>query len=202
MIALLALGLLAIGLVGLSGRKGTAKDQQAGNTVRVVTVTRPIAAGVEITLDAIGTIDLPSSLVPDGALVEPGDVALRRPAIALPARIPLVASMLARRKSAPAGVTLLAENERAIGLLVDGVAGLPTLLRAGGRIDVMFDARQSSFTVENVRVVEKPSRIADGDGWRLIIAAPTAIAVRIAETQDAGARIRVLARPDTTEGLR
>jgi pilus assembly protein CpaB len=159
--------------------------------VAVLVARRALPAGRAIDPAQVVVVRVPSAIVPRTALSEPDQVAFRISAVAIPAGLPIVPSLL--RKGA--GTTTLAVGERAVGVRVDDVTGLPGLLDAGSQVDLVIGSGETRIAVDGAGVLARPRRTADG-GWAVALRLPARLAETVADAQTAGAGVRLLARGD------
>ena len=94
-----------------------------------------------------------------------------------------------------AGTSSLAAGERAVGVRVDDVTGLPALLDAGSAVDLVIGTGASRLTVPAAGVLGRPRRAADGS-WAVALRLPAHVAETVAGAQADGAEVRLLARGD------
>ena len=152
---------------------------------------RAIAAGRPIDPDQVTIVRMPAALTPRTALSETDQVAFRIAAVPIPAGLPIVPSLLRRG----AGTSSLAAGERAVGVRVDDVTGLPALLDAGSAVDLVIGTGASRLTVPAAGVLGRPRRAADGS-WAVALRLPAHVAETVAGAQADGAEVRLLARGD------
>jgi pilus assembly protein CpaB len=184
--AVLALG---AGLLSLRPSSSPAPTADAGAGVLVA--RRALAAGRPIDPGQVAAVRMPASLAPRTALHEVDQVAFRIAAVPIPAGLPIVPSLL--RKGA--GTSSLAPDERAVGVRVDDVTGLPALLDAGSAVDLVIGTGPSRLTVAAAGVLGRPRRAADGS-WAVALRLPARVAETVAGAQADGAEVRLLARGD------
>jgi Flp pilus assembly protein CpaB len=134
---------------------------------------------------------MPAGLVPRTALGEPDQAAFRIAAVAIPAGLPIVPALLLRS----AGTSSLAPDERAVGVRVDDVTGLPALLDAGSAVDLVIGTGANRLAVAAAGVLARPRRAADGS-WAVALRLPARVAATVAGAQADGAEVRLLARGD------
>jgi pilus assembly protein CpaB len=163
----------------------------AADGVGILVARRPLPAGRPIDPAQVTVVRLPAALVPRTALTEADQVAFRIAAVPIPAGLPIVPSLLRRG----AGTDSLAPDERAVGVRVDDVTGLPGLLDAGSAVDVVIGAGASRQTVTPAGVLARPRRAADGS-WAVALRLPAQLAATVAGAQSDGADVRLLARGD------
>lgn len=188
--ALLVLALLST----LIGDWGSAPA--AGSERDVLVLTRAVPAGRSIDPADVRTVRAAVGTVPAGALVRVEDAAFREAVVALPPGLALVPSLLRRPGVATA---TLGAAERAVGIRVDDVTGLPALLRPGSRVDVLVAVRgDESVGVQtvarDVEVLARPVRPEGGDGWAVVLRLPVATAEAVAAAQADGREVRLLGR--------
>jgi len=171
-----AAALLTVGAGALSLRPASPAPA-AADGVGVLVARRPLAAGRPI--------------VPHTALGEPDQAAFRIAAVAIPAGLPIVPALLRRG----AGASSLAPDERAVGVRVDDVTGLPALLDAGSAVDLVIGTGAGRLTVAAAGVLARPRRAADGS-WAVALRLPARVAETVAGAQADGAEVRLLARGD------
>jgi Flp pilus assembly protein CpaB len=162
----------------------------------VLVLTRAVAAGGAIDPVDLRSVALPAALVPRGALVRVEDAAFREAVVALPPGLALVPALL-RRPGATAPA--LGAGDRAVGVRVDDVTGLPGLLRAGSRVDVLVAVRgDAAVGVEavarDVEVLAQPARPETGEGWAVVLRLPVTTAEAVAAAQSDGRQVRLLGR--------
>ena len=185
-----AAAMLALAAGALSLRPGSPAPA-AADGVGVVVARRPLAAGRPIDPGQVAIVRMPAALVPRTALGEPDQVAFRIAAVAIPAGLPIVPALLRRG----AGASSLAPDERAVGVRVDDVTGLPALLDAGSAVDLVIGTGASRLTVAAAGVLARPRRAADGS-WAVALRLPARTAEAVAGAQADGAEVRLLARGD------
>ncbi len=159
--------------------------------VAVLVARRTLPAGKAIDPAQVVVAHMPAAIVPGTALTEADQVAFRIPAVAIPPGLPIVPSLL--RKGA--GTTTLAAGERAVGVRVDDVTGLPGLLDAGSEVDLVIGSGDARIAVDGAGVLAKPRRTSDG-AWAVALRLPARLAETVADAQTAGAGVRLLARGD------
>ncbi|MDX6377925.1 MAG: hypothetical protein QOE98_2228 [Gaiellaceae bacterium] len=159
--------------------------------VAVLVPRRTLAAGRAIDPAQVVVVRLPAALVPKTALTEADQVAFRIAAVAIPPGLPIVASLL-RRGS---GTATLATGERAVGVRVDDVTGLPGLLDEGSEVDVVIGSGETRIAVDRAGVLARPRHTADGS-WAVVLRLPARLAETVADAQAGGAGVRLLARGD------
>ncbi len=187
-----ALLIVAAGLMiaaVIAGLRPGADAAPGADAVRVLVATSAIPAGRPIDPALLAVVLVPAQIAPEGALTEPDQAAFRSPAVRLPAGMPLYDALLARG----AGVASLAADERAVGVRVDDVTGLPGFLDVGARVDVLVGSGSDRLAIESAGVLGRPRRSADG-GWAVALRLPAALATAVADAQSAGAEVRLLAR--------
>lgn len=188
-----AAAVLAVGAGALSLRPSSPAPAGAAGAggVGVLVAKRAIAAGRPIDPDQVTTVRMPAALTPRTALSETDQVAFRIAAVPIPAGLPIVPSLLRRG----AGTSSLAAGERAVGVRVDDVTGLPALLDAGSAVDLVIGTGASRLTVPAAGVLGRPRRAADGS-WAVALRLPAHVAETVAGAQADGAEVRLLARGD------
>lgn len=159
--------------------------------VAVLVARRALPAGRAIDPAQVATVRMPAALVPRTVLTEADQVAFRIPAVTIPQGLPIVAALLRRG----AGTATLAVGERAVGVRVDDVTGLPGLLDAGSEVDLVIGSGSSRIAVDGAGVLARPRRTSDG-GWAVALRLPVRLAETVADAQTAGAGVRLLARGD------
>jgi Flp pilus assembly protein CpaB len=188
-----AVGVLAtVGLLVDRERSGQgAAATPAYRTATVLVLTRPVRAGAAIDPAGVRSVVVDPRTVPSGALTTVDAVAFRRAVVTIPPGLPLVPSLL--RRAGPAVV--LGPGERAVGVRVDDVAGLPSLLEAGTAVDVIIGGEGSPRPgrVRGAMVIARPRRTADGAAWAVPLRLPARLAERVAAAVAAGRDIRLLA---------
>jgi Flp pilus assembly protein CpaB len=161
----------------------------------VVVLTEAAVAGETLDPGRLAVVEYGAGDPPAGAFGRVEEVAFRTAAVALPARLPLVPSLV----RAPGQGLALRPGERAVGVRVDEVGGLPGLLRVGARVDVLRVSADAAGEggveplAEGVEVLSRPRATADGD-WAVAVRVPAAAALAIASAEAEGARITLLAR--------
>ena len=186
---LVVVGVLVDGAASSSGRRAS-----AGPAGRVLVLSRSVTAGSSIDPAIVRPVAVDPVLVPAGAIVSVDQVAFRRAAVALPAGLPLVPSLLRR----PGRTIALRAGERAVGVRVDDVAGLPSILDVGSRVDVLVGRGGSGapFRIAAAVVLDRPRRSIDGEAWAVVLRLAAPLAARVGEAGAAGRDIRLLARAD------
>ncbi|CAA9547242.1 MAG: hypothetical protein AVDCRST_MAG79-2409 [uncultured Thermoleophilia bacterium] len=195
-VAAVAAGVLLV-LAVLSSLVGGSDAEPAtspGGTVLVL--TRAVAAGRALDPVDLRSVRVAAGMVPKGALVRVEDAAFREAIVSLPPGLPLVPTVL-RRPGAPAAA--LGAGERAVGVRVDDVTGLPALLRPGSRVDVLLAVRGEvavgvQAVARDVEVLARPSRPESGEGWAVILRLPVRTAETVAAAQADGREVRLLGR--------
>jgi Flp pilus assembly protein CpaB len=160
--------------------------------VGVLVARRALPAGRPIDPDQVRLVRMPRALTPQTALDEADQVAFRIAAVPIPAGLPIVPALLRRG----AGASSLAPDERAVGVRVDDVTGLPGLLDTGSAVDLVIGTGASRLTVAAAGVLGRPRRAADGT-WAVALRLPARVAETVAGAQADGAEVRLLARGDT-----
>ena len=189
-VLLLAAAALATGGVAI-GVWPSDHAPAADEGVAVLVARRTLPSGRAIDPAQVLVVRVPAAIVPRTALTEPDQVAFRIPAVAIPAGLPIVASLLRRG----AGTATLGIGERAVGVRVDDVTGLPELLDVGSQVDLVIGSGESRLAVDGAGVLGRPRRTADG-GWAVALRLPARLAETVADAQTAGAGVRLLARGD------
>ncbi len=159
--------------------------------VAVLVARRTLPAGHAIDPAQVRVVRVPAGIVPKTALAETDQVAFRIAAVAIPAGLPIVPSLLRRGT----GTAALAAGERAVGVRVDDVTGLPVLLDAGSEVDVVIGSGETRVGIEGAGVLARPRRTTDGS-WAVILRLPSRLAETVADSQAGGAGVRLLARGD------
>ncbi len=172
----------------------TAAASGADGTVLVL--TRAVPAGRSIDPLDLRSVPADARLVPEGAITRVEDAAFREAVVPLPAGLPLVPALLRRPGAAARS---LGTDERAVGVRVDDVTGLPALLRAGSRVDVLVAVRGDvavgvRAVARDVEVLARPSRPEGGEGWAVVLRLPVATAEAVAAAQADGREVRLLGR--------
>ena len=185
-----AAAVLALG-AGVLSLRPSAPAPAGAQGVGVLVARRAITAGRPIDPDQVATVRVPAAVRPRTALTEVDQVAFRIAAVAIPAGLPLVPSLLRRA----AGTSSLAPGERAVGVRADDVTGLPALLDAGSAVDLVIGTGPTRLTVPGAGVLGPPRRAADGS-WAIALRLPARIAETVAGAQADGAEVRLLARGD------
>lgn len=182
----------ALGAGGLSIALWPSDPAPAGDTGVAVLVARStLPAGRAIDPAQVRVVRVPAGIVPKTALAETDQVAFRIAAVAIPAGLPIVPSLLRRG----AGTATLAAGERAVGVRVDDVTGLPVLLDAGSAVDVVIGSGETRVAIGGAGVLARPRRTTDGS-WAVILRLPSRLAETVADSQAGGAGVRLLARGD------
>jgi pilus assembly protein CpaB len=163
----------------------------AADGVGVVVARRALPAGRPIDPDQVALVRMPAALRPRTALSEADQVAFRIPAVPIPVGLPIVPSLLRRG----AGASSLTPGERAVGVRVDDVTGVPALLDAGSSVDLVIGTGASRLTIAAAGVLGRPRRAADGS-WGVALRLPARVAETVAGAQTDGAEVRLLARGD------
>ena len=171
-----------------SGPETSAAREPSGSPVLVL--VRAVPAG--------GTIDPANVTVahlagqaPDGALRRLDLVAFRSAVVAIPRGLPLVPSLLREPGRAP----LVSSSERAVGVRVDEVSGLPSLLEPGVVVDVMIGgAGQDGERIDGATVLGRPARTADGSGWAVALRMSVRDARTLSLAELAGRDVHLLPR--------
>ena len=94
-----------------------------------------------------------------------------------------------------AGTTTLAAGERAVGVRVDDVTGLPGCSTPAPEVDLVIGSGDARIAVDGAGVLAKPRRTSDG-AWAVALRLPARLAETVADAQTAGAGVRLLARGD------
>ncbi len=178
----LAAGAIAVA-IALAGGSGHASDA----TRPVVVLRHAVRGGTTLDPDALLVVDYPAPLVPAGALGSVGEAAFRTAAVGLPAGLPLFAGLFRD----PATALGLGRGERAVGVRVDDVTGLPELLSAGVRVDVLVRGR---LQVADAEVIGRPRRTGDGISWSVALRLPEELAAALGRAEARGDEIRLLPR--------
>ena len=188
-----AAAVLAVAAGALSLRPSSPARAGAGDvgSVPVLVARRTLAAGRPIDPGQVAIVRMPAALTPRAALSEVDQAAFRIAAVPIPVGLPIVPSLLRRG----AGTSSLAPGERAVGVRVDDVTGLPALLDAGSAVDLVIGTGASRLTVAAAGVLGRPRRAADGS-WAVALRLPARVAETVAGAQADGAEVRLLARGD------
>ncbi len=182
----------AVGTVGLAFAVWPSDPAPAGDTgVAVVVARRTLTAGRAIDPAQVRVVRLPAAMVPKTALGETDQVAFRLAAVAIPPGLPIVPSLLRRG----AGAAALTAGERAVGVRVDDVTGLPSLLDAGSQVDLVIGSGETRVAIDGAGVLARPRRTTDGS-WAVVLRLPSRLAETVADAQAGGAGVRLLARGD------
>ena len=185
---------VAVAGVGLSLRPDGSPPPAGGDRaagVAVLVAREPLRAGRPIDPDLVAVVRVPAAMVPRTALTEVDQAAFRIAAVAIPPGLPLVPALLRRG----AGTATLAAGERAVGVRVDDVTGLPALLDAGSSVDLVIGTGAGRLTVDAAGILARPRRAADGS-WAVALRLPARVAATVAGAQADGAEVRLLARSD------
>ena len=184
---LVVVGVLVDGAASSSGRRAS-----AGPAGRVLVLSRSVTAGSSIDPAIVRPVAVDPVLVPAGAIVSVDQVAFRRAAVALPAGLPLVPSLLRR----PGRTIALRAGERAVGVRVDDVSGLPTMLAEGAPVDVLIGGQAGgrNAMIHGAIVLAPPRRTADGSAWAVALRLPERLAFQVGLAGAAGSDIRLLAK--------
>lgn len=159
--------------------------------VAVLVARRTLPAGRAIDPGQVVVVRVPAAIVPKTALTETDQVAFRIAVVAIPPGLPIVASLLRRG----VGTATLAAGERAVGVRVDDVTGLPGLLDAGSEVDVVIGFGETRVAIDGAGVLARPRRTTDGS-WAVVLRLPARLAETVADAQAGGAGVRLLARGD------
>jgi Flp pilus assembly protein CpaB len=165
----------------LSGRSAGAAGQ------RIVVLRHAVRGGATIDPADLVARAYPARLTPPGAVRSADAVAFRTAVVALPAGLPLVPSFLRDRPAVPP----LRRTERALGVRVDDVTGLPQLLGPGTHADVLV---AGVLRVADAEVMARPRRNGDGVSWSVALRLPAALAAEVARAEARGQEIRLLPR--------
>jgi pilus assembly protein CpaB len=157
--------------------------------VPVLVARRTLKAGQAIDPALVVVVRVPAAIVPKTALTETDQVAFRIAAVAIPPGLPIVVSLLRRGT----GTATLAAGERAVGVRVDDVTGLPALLDEGSAVDLVIGSGETRIAIDQAGVLARPRRTADGS-WAVVLRLPTRLAETVADAQAGGAGVRLLAR--------
>jgi pilus assembly protein CpaB len=191
---LLALGGGGLLLLALLVPRLGADAEHARAGVPVVLLAEPAVAGEQLDPARLRVERWPAERVPPNAVARVEDVAFRAAAVALPPGLPLVPSLV----RAPGQGLALRPGERAVGVRVDEVGGLPGLLRVGDRVDVLVAGAdrddQASLVAEGVEVVARPRLAPDGGSWAVALRVPAAVAIELAAADAAERRVSLLGR--------
>jgi len=186
----LLLAAAALGAGGLAIAVWPSDPAPAGDGgVAVLVARRTLPAGRAIDPGQVVVVRVPAAIVPETALTEADQVAFRIAAVAIPPSLPIVASLMRRG----AGTATLAAGERAVGVRVDDVTGLPGLLDAGSEVDVVIGSGETRIAVDRAGVLARPRRTSDGS-WAVVLRLPSRLAETVADAQAGGAGVRLLAR--------
>jgi Flp pilus assembly protein CpaB len=182
---------LTLAAAALSLRPSSPAPPRAPGGVGVLVARHALLAGRPIDPEQVKVVRMPASLTPRTALTETDQVAFRIAAVAIPAGLPIVPSLLRRGT----GTAALAPDERAVGVRVDDVTGLPALLAAGSAVDLVIGTGAGRLTVDAAGVLGRPRHAADGS-WAVALRLPARVAATVAGAQADGAEVRLLARGD------
>jgi Flp pilus assembly protein CpaB len=153
----------------------------------VVVLRSALRAGATADPANLVLVPYPRRLVPAGALSSVDQAAFRAVAVGIPPGLPLIATFLRDpRAAAP-----LRPGERAVGVRVDDVTGLPQLLVAGSHVDVLV---RGALHVSDAEVLSRPRRNGDGVTWSIALRLPAAQAAQLAASEARGDEIRLLPR--------
>ena len=189
---LLLVAAAVLGAGGLAVALWPSDPAPASDTgVPVLVARRTLPAGRAIDPGQVGVVRVPAAMAPKTALSETDQVAFRIAAVAIPPGLPIVASLLRRG----AGTASLSAGERAVGVRVDDVTGLPALLDAGSEVDVVIGSGETRVAIDGAGVLADPRRTADGS-WAVVLRLPSRLAETVADAQAGGAGVRLLARGD------
>jgi Flp pilus assembly protein CpaB len=156
----------------------------------ILVLAHDVAAGATIDPGNLRLVQA-TGPVPDGALARLDLAAFRTAVVAIPRNLPLVPSLL-RSPGRGAG---LRPSERAIGVRVDEVSGLPGLLEPGSIVDVVIGgAGATGERIDGATVLARPTRIADGSAWAVALRLGVHDARRLSLAEAAGRDVRLLAR--------
>ena len=190
------LGMLALsptGLLLVRNGSGEGSPPAAGGaaTRTVLVLDAPLGAGRSLQLERIEKVVVPVDAAPAEALVTPDQATFRVAAVDIPAGLPLVASLFRRRSDIALGA-----GDRAVGVRVDDVSGLPALIDAGSLVDVVIGpgGPGRARTIPRAVVLARPRRGADGVAWSVVLRLPAALAEVVGRAQSSGADVRLLAR--------
>jgi Flp pilus assembly protein CpaB len=170
----------AVAVSGLASGSGTGKE-------RVLLLRHAVRAGGTIDPGNLFLGSYPARLTPPGALTSTAQAAFRTAAVTLPAGLPLISSFVRDRLA----VAPLRRTERALGIRVDDVTGLPQLLGPGTRADVLV---AGTLRVQDAEVMTRPRRNGDGVSWSVALRLPAALAAEVARAESRGLEIRLLPR--------
>ncbi len=188
-----AIGLVVAAVLALLLARGgnvPAGDAHPASGRPVLILVRAVPAGGTIDPANVTVAHL-SNLVPDGAIGRLDLVAFREAAVAIPHGLPLVASLLRE----PGRVPLVRPSERAVGVRVDEVSGLPGLLEPGVVVDVMIGgANVDAQRIDGATVLGRPTRISDGGGWAVALRLRARDAQTLSLAESAGRDVRLLPR--------
>lgn len=157
--------LFAAVFVGLVAVLGALKALQAAGhgarvaTQRIVVAVRDIAEGAAIDRRAVATTAWPLATVPMGAFTTIDSVVGRITRVAVFKSDAIVPARLAPVGSRPGLEARISAGKRAMGVLVDDVAGITGVIQPNSRVDVLVTLRAvsqrqvSKVFMENVRVL-------------------------------------------------
>lgn len=188
--------LLAAGLAAAAVATGLpALAPTPAATTRVLAAARDLSAGTALRAEDLTPVDLPGAAVPDGALTSSASLAGRLLAAPVRRGEPLtdVRVVGPGLLAAVGDRDLVAVPVR----LADPAAG--ALLRPGDRVDVLAAAPDGTSGSADVvasgsPVLAVPSPAGDLDGALVLLAAPPAVAGRLAAAA-VGSRLSVVVRP-------
>jgi len=156
----LAVGIVAIKLfVDIVKR---AKGSTAQTTmVSVVTAKTEIGSGILITNNMLTTKQIPAALAPAQKFSKPEEIQERVTSMMIPKEMPILASMLAPKGTAPGLGAKIPDGMRAVAVKVDEWVGVGGWLKPGVRVDVaaVFSMNQqgrsqtiSKIILQNIEV--------------------------------------------------
>ncbi len=188
---LLAAAVLGAGGIAIAVWPSQPPPEGDDGGIAVLVARRTLPAGKAVDPAQVVIVHVPAAMVPRTVLTEADQVAFRIPAVAIPAGLPIVASLLRRG----AGTSALAAGERAVGVRVDDVTGLPGLLDTGSLVDLVIGSGETRVAVDGAGVLSRPRRTSDG-AWAVALRLPARLAESVADAQAGGAGVRLLARGD------
>jgi pilus assembly protein CpaB len=151
-----------IGLVAVLGALKALQVTGLGTRVatrRIVVAVRDIAEGAVIDRHAVTTTDWPAATVPVGAFTTIDSVVGRITRVPVFNSDALVPARLAPVGSRPGLEAKISAGKRAMGVLIDDVAGITGVIQPNSRVDVLVTLRAVSqrqvakVFMENVRVL-------------------------------------------------
>jgi pilus assembly protein CpaB len=195
--AALLLGLaLVLGALAASdvARREAALRDQVGPGVEVLVAREPLVAGRRVKARDLAVRRVPERFAPAGAAPIPELVVGERLAVSVPAGAAVGEHLLERAAAGP--MPIMRRGERAAEVVA---RGSPTLITAGGRVDVVVtrERRDTHLALEDVEVLA--ARVVPAEGTGPQVAATLRVTVRqavyLAAAASFASEIRLLARP-------